>query len=114
MLYGYFKLKMDNIFSYPRKLKQSTIENENLISNANFRYKKLNILMGSNASGKTSLVRAIWSIMLLLKENDKRNLGNIININTDESYIEIDCVVKFATKAHLLRLKIKTENNHKS
>ena len=111
MLYGYFKLKMDNIFSYPRKLKQSTIENENLISNANFRYKKLNILMGSNASGKTSLVRAIWSIMLLLKENDKRNLENIININTDESYIEIDRVVKIATKANLLRLKIKTENN---
>lgn len=113
-------LKLDNIFSfkdfeinfsYPRKLKQSTIENENLESIPSFRYKKLNIFMGSNASGKTSLIRAIWNIMLLLKEKDKRNLENIINFTADESYIEIDCVVKLDIEPYLLRLKIKTINN---
>lgn len=113
-------LKMDNIFSfkdfeinfsYPRKLKQSTIENENLSDIPSFRYKKLNIFMGSNASGKTSLVKAIWNIMVLLNKKDKRSLEEIVNFNEDESFIEIDCVVKLNIEAYLLRLKIKTINN---
>lgn len=48
-------LKLDNLccfrdfhvnFSYPRK-----VENEYLKGFSNFRYKKINIIMGSNATG---------------------------------------------------------------
>lgn len=67
-------LKLDNLccfrdfhvnFSYPRK-----VENEYLEGFPNFRYKKINIIMGSNATGKTSLGRVILSIFNFI---DKRN-----------------------------------------
>ena len=43
-----FKLNM----SYPKKIVDSSIENEFLTGRENFRYKKVNILMGANATGK--------------------------------------------------------------
>ena len=42
-------------FTYPRKILNSTIENEHLKDRPSFRYKKAVILMGANATGKTSL-----------------------------------------------------------
>ena len=42
-------------FSYPKKIVDSYIENEHLKDHPNFRYKKVNIIMGANASGKTSI-----------------------------------------------------------
>ena len=57
-------IKLDNFFafrdfemnfSYPKKIVRSYIPKEHLPGIPNFRYKKLVILMGSNASGKTSL-----------------------------------------------------------
>ena len=112
-------LKLDNIlafndftinFSYPRKLKQSTIENEALSSLPRFRYKKLNIFMGSNASGKTSLIKSIWSIMLFLCRKEKIHLQNIANLNKEESFVELDCVIKEHGIDTLYRIKIRTQN----
>ena len=57
-------VKVDNLYafknfhinmSYPKKIVDSTIENEYLEDRPNFRYKKVNIIMGGNATGKTSL-----------------------------------------------------------
>ena len=68
-------IKLDNVlsfydfnvnFSFPNKLKTSIIENENLEFVPSFRYKKLNIFVGSNATGKTSLVKCIWRTLLFL------------------------------------------------
>ena len=68
-------LKMDNVlgfknfevcFSYPVKLRKTLIQDENLYVKKSFRYKKLNIFIGSNATGKTSLVKCIWTILLFL------------------------------------------------
>lgn len=74
-------LEIDNIFafqnfkinfSYPKKIVNSSIENEYLIGKPNFRYKKLNIIMGPNASGKTSLGNALAAIFnFLFKWNFK-------------------------------------------
>ena len=56
-------IEMDNFMSfnnfamnlsYPKKIVNSSIENEFLTGFTNFRYKKVNILMGANATGKTS------------------------------------------------------------
>lgn len=61
-------LKLDNIygfsnfhinFSYPKKIVNSIIENECLAQRSNFRYKKAVILMGPNATGKTSLGKVL-------------------------------------------------------
>ena len=46
-------------FSYPKKIVNSTIENEHLWERPSFRYKKAVILMGANATGKTSLESSI-------------------------------------------------------
>ena len=74
-----YDLKLDNLcafrnfhvnFSYPKKIVNSYIEHEHLDGLPNFRYKKVNIIMGSNATGKTSLGRLILSIFILI---GKRN-----------------------------------------
>ena len=71
-------LKLDNLcafrdfhvnFSYPKKIVNSYIENEHLEGFPNFRYKKVNIIMGSNATGKTSLGRLILSIFILIAKS---------------------------------------------
>lgn len=49
-------------FSYPKKIVNSIIENEHLAGRPNFRYKKVMLLMGANATGKTSLGRALSKI----------------------------------------------------
>lgn len=57
-------IKADNLYalkkfhmnmSYPKKIVDSTIPGEYLAEKPNFRYKKVNIIMGGNATGKTSL-----------------------------------------------------------
>jgi hypothetical protein len=47
--------------SYPKKTVNSSIENEHLVNRPNFRYKKLIVLMGANASGKTALGKVLIS-----------------------------------------------------
>ena len=48
--------------SYPKKIVNSSIENEFLTGFTNFRYKKVNILMGANATGKTSFGKMLMNI----------------------------------------------------
>lgn len=64
-------LKLKNIYgfddfqinlTYPRKLTTSLIGDEVLKGRERFRYKKAVILMGTNATGKTSLGRALLKI----------------------------------------------------
>ena len=63
-------VKADNILcfnnfhinmSYPKKIVDSSINKEFLPARPNFRYKKANIIMGSNASGKTSFGKLLMS-----------------------------------------------------
>ena len=116
-------LKLDNIlsfsnftinFSYPKKVKNFAINNENLENLNSFRYKKLNIFLGSNASGKSSLLTCIWKIMLFLSKGERSFIDEIVNNNYKESYIEVDFVtnlVEQSEKKYLLnRVKIKIDN----
>ena len=65
------KLTLDHIyefddfqinFTYPKKIVNSIIENEHLDGRERFRYKKAVILMGANATGKTSLGKTLLRI----------------------------------------------------
>ena len=49
-------------FTYPRKLSVSLLGSETLEGRDRFRFKKAVILMGTNATGKTSLGRALLKI----------------------------------------------------
>lgn len=64
-------IKVDNIYafkdfhinmSYPKKIVNSTIENEFLEERTNFRYKKVNIIMGTNATGKTTMGKLLQTV----------------------------------------------------
>ena len=98
-------------FSYPRKLNRSAIENENLQDIPSFRYKKLNLFIGSNATGKTSLMRCIASILRFMAKREKEAIKDIVNESFDESEAVIDFVDKRDKKNFLHRFKIKTSGN---
>ena len=116
------KLKLNNIFSfknfdvnftYPKKIKNSLVHHEYLASSESFRYKKLNIFIGSNATGKTSLIRSIWQILMFLSKKESAPIERIVNKNYDSSQIEIDLVEEYNTGPCLHRLSIKTLNTEK-
>jgi predicted ATP-dependent endonuclease of OLD family len=111
------RMKLDNIlafkdfevnFSYPRKLSKSIILNEHLKDNPSFRYKKLNVFIGSNATGKTSLMKVICLVLNFMVRKEKQPLLNLINFKEMSSRIEMDLV---DNPTVLNRIIIKTENN---
>lgn len=113
-------LKLDNLcafrdfhvnFSYPKKIVNSYIENEHLEEFPNFRYKKVNIIMGSNATGKTSLGRIILSIFVLIAE---RNLDIITRLISNENRVAsftMDFVNKDKGEYKLYRINAAFEPN---
>ena len=90
-IYGFKDFKMN--FAYPKKIVGSTIENEHLPLRLNFRYKKVNIIMGGNASGKTTLGKAIRDIFysIVLKQFD--GLRNAINDKNKVGKFSADIVL---------------------
>lgn len=82
-------LKADNLFSfqdfemnfsYPKKIVNSTIEKEHLSGHPNFRYKKVNIIMGANASGKTTLGKLLMTIFNFISSNTSK--GNPVKLES--------------------------------
>lgn len=113
-------LKMNNVlafndfeinFSYPVKLRKTLIPDENLQSKTSFRYKKVNIFVGSNATGKTSLIRCIWTILLFLNRREQNILLGIINNNDTPSTIELDYVEEDQFSSKLKRISVICQNN---
>lgn len=95
------KVKFDNIlcfnnfeadFSYPKKLVKTTLDNEYLNDFPNIRYRKLNVIVGSNASGKTSLGKAIWKVFVFLLKKEAKTLTEMISNSMKDAYILMDCV----------------------
>lgn len=60
-LFGFEDFKIN--FSYPKKIESSSIKDEFLKDRPNFRYKKVNILLGANSTGKTSIGKAMMAIL---------------------------------------------------
>ena len=95
------RLDLDNIlcfshfsvdFSYPKKLVNSKLSGEFLSNYPNIRYRKANIVIGSNASGKTSLGRALWQIFLFLKEKEAQRISYLVNRKEEPFFILMDCI----------------------
>lgn len=83
-------------FSYPKKIVNSIIEDEHLKDRPSFRYKKAVLLMGANATGKTSLGRAMSNIFkfinsgntaLLLDMVAKDSIGGFTIDFVNEGYV---------------------------
>jgi hypothetical protein len=86
-IYGFNDFSIN--FTYPKKIVNSIIEDEYLEGHPRFRYKKAVILMGANATGKTSLGRAILNIFSYMESGNDDDLltmaqkGRIAEITMD-------------------------------
>ena len=74
-IYGFDDFSIN--FTYPRRLSTSIIGKETLEGRDRFRYKKAIILMGANATGKTSLGRALLKIFSSIKEANEAVLRDL-------------------------------------
>lgn len=101
--------------SYPKKIVGSSIPNEHLLSKPNFRYKKLIILMGANATGKTALGRILMGILNFINKKEYGTIVGLIEDRTKEASFEMDFVAEEET---LYRINTSiaplTEGNYES
>lgn len=104
-------IEMDNFMSfnnfvmnlsYPKKIVNSSIENEFLTGFTNFRYKKVNILMGANATGKTSFGKMLMNIFNFM---DKKQYAKLAAVISDVSKEAAFCIDFVANKKYLFRVK---------
>ena len=95
-------VKLDNIFgfrdfeinfSYPKKIVNSMIPEEHLPGRPNFRYKKAVILMGANASGKTTLGKALFLIFEYLSKNHYSGIMSALGSDHTNASFAVDFVV---------------------
>lgn len=88
LLFNDFEINM----SYPKKIVGSTIPKEHLEGHPNFRYKKLIILMGANATGKTALGRMLMGIFNFIYKKEYGSIIGLIENNLIPAYFELDFV----------------------
>ncbi len=95
------KLKLDNYMAfndfemsmtYAKKIVGNQMT-ECLKDHPNFRYKKLNILMGANASGKTAIGRMLLSILNFIARKEYAGITSRINDTEKDAVFEIQFVV---------------------
>ncbi len=100
-------IKIDNLYafknfhmnmSYPKRIVDSTIEGEFLTDRPNFRYKKVNIIMGGNATGKTSLGKVLMTFTNYFKDGSYDRFTRIIADNEKSAMLKID----FVTDSNIL------------
>ena len=66
--------------SYPKKIVRSSIEDEHLAGRERFRYKKVIVLMGANATGKTALGRVLMSMFNFIDNKEYSGIVKLIRI----------------------------------
>lgn len=75
-IYGFRDFAAD--FTYPKKVVNSFIENEHLAGRPRFRYKKAVVLIGANATGKTSFGKALVRIFRYIENGDEKGLYELV------------------------------------
>ena len=88
-VYGFDDFHMN--FTYPRKIAVDIIGDETLEGRERFRYKKAVILMGANATGKTSFGRALLKIFSSIKEANEAILRELDHTGTPAKF-QVDFV----------------------
>lgn len=94
-------IQIDNFFafknfhmnmSYPKKIVDSYVKEEFLKDRSNFRYKKVNILMGANATGKTSFGRMLMKIFNFMQKKQAERITEVICDHTKEASFSMDFI----------------------
>ena len=91
-VYAFNKFKAN--FSYPKKLVNSSLDGEYLKDYPNIRYTKLNVLMGSNSTAKTTFGQAIWHIFMFLSNKEAVNITNIVANKNKKASILMDLIFR--------------------
>lgn len=86
--YGFRNFHMN--LTYPKKIVGSSVRDEHLSGRPNFRYKKVNIIMGSNASGKTTLGRVLMRILNFMDKKSYERLTSTIGEPGREASFRLD------------------------
>lgn len=115
-------LVIDNFFafknfhmnmSYPEKILNSSINGEFLKERENFRYKKVNILMGANATGKTSIGQMLMAIFNFIDSKESEKVRKRVNDTRREAFFSMEFVV-YSYKLYKIDVKIlPAENNER-
>lgn len=85
-IYGFNNFNIN--FTYPKKIVNSIIEGEHLKGRERFRYKKAVVLMGANATGKTSLGKALAGIFDYMKNGNSRTIFDMVSGEQGEFTID--------------------------
>ncbi|WP_428087595.1 hypothetical protein [Candidatus Thioglobus sp.] len=110
----FLQLKIDNFymfkdafidFTYPKKIKNSTIEGEYLTEFPKIKYKKVCIFMAANASGKTSLGRIMCAINNYLAGRPVEEVPSKIYNKDKNSSLEVTYVTPDTKEIHQLKAK---------
>ncbi len=80
-------------FTYPKKIVGSSIESEHLVDRPNFRYKKVNVIMGANASGKTTFGQILMKIFNFIERKNYDFLAEAINDRSRDAFFSVDIVI---------------------
>ena len=106
-------VQIDNFFAfknfrmnmaYPKKIVNSYIQDEYLDGYPNFRYKKVNILMGANATGKTSFGQMLMRVFNFIKKKQYSMLTDVVADTEREAKLSIDFVVDDAVLYRLITI----------
>lgn len=76
--------------TYPKKIVGSSIENEHLAGRPNFRYKKVNIIMGANATGKTTFGHMLMNIFNFIDNINYKLVTDVISDCTKDASFALD------------------------
>ena len=82
-IYGFENFEIN--FTYPKKIVNSLINDEHLDGRDKFRYKKVIILMGANATGKTSLGKALLRIFSYINSGNPSYLYEMVSDNKEDA-----------------------------
>ena len=106
-LFGFEDFKIN--FSYPKKVENSSIKDEFLKDRPNFRYKKVNILLGANATGKTSVGKAMMAIFNFFNKKEISKVTQYIRDLKKEMSFSIDFILDGKNILYRVNFKYKKE-----
>ena len=99
-------VRLDNFYAfknfhmnltYPKKIVGSCIKEEHLADRPNFRYKKVNIIMGANASGKTTFGHMLMNIFNFIDKKNYEILVSSICDRDKEAFFSLDMAFRSNT-----------------
>ncbi len=109
--YAFKDFRMD--LTYPKKIVDSYIRDEHLKDHPNFRYKKVNIIMGANASGKTTFGYMLMDIFNFISKKNHTFITDSINDRTCIAAFTIDLICKSDTLYRITcSVSPKPDNNY--